>query len=121
DYAGNIFWQAAVFGLPLVVINLAGPSGAAVYGMVWQIAFAFYLVAIGMGKSMVAHNAAADRAAADRARRGMERKTLTLIVPAALVVAVASCPILWVFGEAYARDGPVVLFLLPLSPVPVGA
>ncbi|GAA0948573.1 hypothetical protein GCM10009559_48310 [Pseudonocardia zijingensis] len=118
DYAGNIFWQAAVFGLPLVVINLAGPDGAAVYGVVWQIAFAFYLVAIGMGKSMVAHNAAADRAAADRARRGMERKTLTLIVPAAVVVAAASYPILWVFGPDYARTGTFLLVLLALSAIP---
>lgn len=118
DYAGNIFWQAAVFGLPLVVINLAGPDGAAVYGVVWQIAFAFYLVAIGMGKSMVAHNAAADRAAADRARRGMERKALTLIVPAAAVAAVASYPILWVFGDTYAQTGTLLLILLALSAIP---
>jgi O-antigen/teichoic acid export membrane protein len=118
DYAGNIFWQAAVFGLPLVVINLAGPDGAAVYGVVWQIAFAFYLVAIGMGKSMVAHNAAADRAAADRARRGMERKVLTLIVPAAVVTALASYPILWVFGHTYAQDGTLLLVLLALSAIP---
>jgi len=118
DYAGNIFWQAAVFGLPLVVINLAGPDGAAVYNVIWQIAFAFYLVAIGMGKSLVAHNAAADRAAADRARRSMERKTLTLIVPATLATAVASYPILWVFGEAYARNGTVLLILLALSAIP---
>jgi O-antigen/teichoic acid export membrane protein len=118
DYAGNIFWQAAVFGLPLVVINLAGSDGAAVYGVVWQIAFAFYLVAIGMGKSMVAHNAAADRAAADRARRGMERKALTLIVPGALVTAAASYPILWVFGHTYAQTGTLLLILLALSAIP---
>ncbi len=118
DYAGNIFWQAAVFGLPLVVINLAGADGAAVYGVVWQIAFAFYLVAIGMGKSMVAHNAAADRAAADRARRGMERKALTLIVPGAVVTALASYPILWVFGGTYAQTGTLLLALLVLSAIP---
>lgn len=118
DYAGNIFWQAAVFGLPLVVINLAGPDGAAVYGVVWQIAFAFYLVAIGMGKSMVAHNAAAGRAGADRARRGMERKALTLIVPGALLTALASYPILWVFGGTYAQTGTLLLVLLVLSAIP---
>ena len=118
DYAGNIFWQAAVFGLPLVVINLAGPDGAGVYGVIWQIAFAFYMVAIGMGKSMVAHNAAAGRAGADRARRGMERKVLTLIVPAAAVTALASYPILLVFGGTYAQNGSLLLALLALSAIP---
>jgi O-antigen/teichoic acid export membrane protein len=117
DYAGNIFWQAAVFGLPLVVIALADPDGAAVYGVAWQIAFALYLVAIGMGKSMVTH-AAADPAAAARARRGMERKAMTLIAPGAVVAAVGSYPILWVFGSTYAETGTVLLVLLALSAIP---
>jgi O-antigen/teichoic acid export membrane protein len=117
DYAGNICWQAAVFGLPLVVISLAGADGAAVYGVVWQIAFALYLVVIGMGKSMVAH-AAADPTAAGRARRGMERKAMTLMIPGVAVVAVGSYPILSVFGSTYAQSGTVLLVLLALSAIP---
>jgi O-antigen/teichoic acid export membrane protein len=118
DYAGNIFWQAAVFGLPLVVIALADADGAAVYGVAWQIAFALYMVTIGMGKSMVTHTAAAHPAAAERARRGMERKVLTLIVPGAAVIAIASYPILWVFGGTYAQTGTILLVLLALSAIP---
>ena len=120
DYAGNLFWQAAVFGLPLVVIGLAGPDGAATYGVVWQIAFALYLVAIGMGKSMVAHTAAATdvAAAAERARRGMERKAQTLVVPGAVGAAVLSYPVLSLFGSTYAETGTLLLVLLALSAVP---
>jgi O-antigen/teichoic acid export membrane protein len=118
DYAGNICWQAAVFGLPLVVIFLAGADGAAVYGVVWQIAFALYLVVIGMGKSMVAHAAVGGAAAAGRARRGMERKAMTLMVPGVAVVAIGSYPILWVFGSTYAQTGTILLVLLALSAIP---
>ncbi|MHA6630808.1 lipopolysaccharide biosynthesis protein [Pseudonocardia sichuanensis] len=117
DYAGNIFWQAAVFGLPLVVIALAGAEGAATYGVIWQIGFGLYLVAIGMGKSMVTH-AAGDPTKAERARRGMERKALTLIVPAAVVIVVAAHPLLSLFGRAYAESGSVLLVLLALSAIP---
>lgn len=118
DYAGNVAWQAAVFGLPLIVIALAGPEGAAVYGVAWQVTYALYLVATGMGKSMVAHSAAGDDAAIARARRGMDRKAMTLVLPGATLVAIGSYYILWVFGSDYAESGAVVLAVLALSAIP---
>jgi O-antigen/teichoic acid export membrane protein len=118
DYAGNVAWQTAVFGLPLIVIALAGPEGAAVYGVAWQITYALYLVASAMGKSMVAHSAAGDSAAIERARRGMDRKAMTLVLPGAVAVAIGSYFILWVFGSRYADSGAIVLALLALSAIP---
>jgi O-antigen/teichoic acid export membrane protein len=118
DYAGNLAWQTAVFGIPLIVIALAGAEGAAVYGVAWQVTYALYLVATGMGKSMVAHSAAGDSDAIQRARRGMDRKAMTLVLPGSVVVAIGSYFILWVFGSAYAETGAVVLALLALSAIP---
>jgi O-antigen/teichoic acid export membrane protein len=118
DYAGNVAWQTAVFGLPLIVIAIAGPEGAAVYGVSWQITYALYLVASAMGKSMVAHSAAGDSAAIQRARRGMDRKAMTLVLPASVVVAIGSYFILSVFGSRYADGGAIVLALLALSAIP---
>ncbi len=118
DYAGNLAWQTAVFGLPLIVIAVAGPDAAAVYGVAWQITYALYLVASAMGKSMVAHSAAGDSAAIERARRGMDRKAMTLILPGAVAVAVGSYLILSVFGSRYAEGGAGVLALLALSAIP---
>ncbi|MGH3587859.1 MAG: lipopolysaccharide biosynthesis protein [Pseudonocardia sp.] len=118
DYAGNVAWQAAVFGIPLIVIALTDPDGAAVYGMAWQITYALYLVVTGMGKSMVAHAATGDSATIERARRGMDRKAMTLILPAAIVVALGAPLILSVFGRTYAETGTLVLALLALSAIP---
>jgi O-antigen/teichoic acid export membrane protein len=118
DYAGNVAWQTAVFGIPLIVIALAGPDGAAVYGVAWQVTYALYLVATGMGKSMVAHSAAGDSTAIQRARRGMDRKAMTLVLPGSIVVAIGSYFILLVFGSTYAETGAVVLALLALSAIP---
>ncbi|OZM84110.1 lipopolysaccharide biosynthesis protein [Pseudonocardia sp. MH-G8] len=118
DYAGNLAWQAAVFGLPLIVIALTDPGGAAVYGMAWQITYSLYLVASGMGKSMVVHSAAGDSAAIERARRGMDRKTITLVLPGAVVAALGSYLILSVFGSTYAENGALLLALLALSAIP---
>ncbi|TWF75349.1 O-antigen/teichoic acid export membrane protein [Pseudonocardia hierapolitana] len=118
DYAGNVAWQAAVFGLPLIVIALTDAGGAAVYGVAWQVTYALYLVASGMGKSMVAHSAGGDSAAIVHARRGMDRKAITLVLPGALVVAGGSYLILSVFGSRYAETGALLLALLALSAIP---
>jgi O-antigen/teichoic acid export membrane protein len=117
DYAGTVFLLAAVFGLPLVVFARLGAEAAAVYGVVWQIAYAFYLVVNGMGQSMVAH-VAADPQRLDAARRGMMTKALALLVPAVLVTAVVAHPLLSLFGSVYADDGALLLVLLALSAIP---
>lgn len=117
DYAGNVFWLAAVFGLQLVVLARLGAEAAATYGVVWQIAFALYLVANGMGQSLVAH-VAADPAGLEAARDGMVSKALTLLVPAVIVLAPCSYLLLSIFGTTYAATGAPLLVLLVVSSVP---
>ncbi len=118
DYAGAVFWQIALFGLPVLVLGRLGAEAAAVYGIVWTIAQALYTVSSSMGQSMVAHSSAADPSAVDAARRAMMRRAFTLVTPVAVVLAVASYRVLSVFGVQYAREGSLTLVLLALSAVP---
>lgn len=117
DYAGTVFSVAALFGLQLVVLARLGPEAAATYGVAWQIGNALYLVATGMGQSLVAH-VAADPSRLQAARDGMVTKALTLIVPVVIVVSPASYLVLSVFGSTYAETGSELLVLLLVSAVP---
>ncbi|MHA6632081.1 lipopolysaccharide biosynthesis protein [Pseudonocardia sichuanensis] len=117
DYAGSVFLQVAVFGLPLVVLTRLGAEAAAVYGITWQIAYAFYLVVDGMGQSLVAH-VAADPDQLETARRSMIGKAMLLLVPGVLVCAVVAYPVLSLFGPFYADEGGLLLVLLALSAIP---
>lgn len=117
DYGGGVFWLAATFGLPMIVIAVVGPAGAATYNITWTIAFALYLVSSGMGQSLVAH-AAADPSRADAARRAMEAKAAALLLPAVAVIAVGAKVILGAFGHGYAESGTAVLVLAALSALP---
>ncbi len=117
DYAGVVFLLAAVFGLPLVVLARLGAEAAAVYGVVWQIAYAFYLVVNGMGQSLVAH-AAAEPEKLEAARRAMVGKALLLLVPTVLLCAALAHPVLSLFGAHYADEGSLLLVLLALSAIP---
>jgi O-antigen/teichoic acid export membrane protein len=117
DYVGTVFLLAAVFGLPLVVLARLDAEAAAVYGITWQIAYAFYLVVNGMGQSLVAH-VAAEAENLEAARRSMESKALLLLVPAVLLCAVLAHPVLSLFGPHYAAEGSLLLVLLALSSIP---
>jgi O-antigen/teichoic acid export membrane protein len=117
DYAGTVFWMAAVFGLPVVVLARLGPDAAATYGIAWTIAFALYQVTHGLGQSLVAHLAARP-AALDAARRAVMRRALTLLLPAVVVIAAGAPLLLSVFGPHYAASGVGVLVLTALSAVP---
>jgi O-antigen/teichoic acid export membrane protein len=117
DYAGATLWQLAVNGLPALVLARLGAAEAAVYGIVWTITTALYLVPSGIGQSMVAHTAD-DPVRADAARRTMVRRSLVLVAPAAAVLAAGAYPALWLFGEHYAERGSWALALAALSAIP---
>jgi O-antigen/teichoic acid export membrane protein len=117
DYAGATLWQLAMNGIPALVLARLGAEDAAVYGIVWTIAISLYLIPSGMGQSMIAHTAA-DPGRADAARRAMVRRSMLLVVPAAVVLSVGAYPVLWLFGEHYAQRGAWALALAALSAIP---
>jgi aminoglycoside phosphotransferase (APT) family kinase protein len=117
DYAGAILWQCALFGLPFLVLSRLEAEDAAVYGIVWTISQALYAVSSGMSQSMVAHTAA-DPAGLEKARKATVRRSLRLVGPAALLVAVGAPLWLRVFGEQYADEGWLALALASLSAIP---
>jgi O-antigen/teichoic acid export membrane protein/aminoglycoside phosphotransferase (APT) family kinase protein len=117
DYAGALFQQAAMMGLPMLVLARLGPEAAADYNIVWQFGLALYLVPSGMGQSLVAHGAA-DPGRVENARRETVRRALLLVVPAAVALVVGGRLVLWVFGERYAEAGAVALALVAMSAVP---
>ncbi len=118
DYAGAVFWQSALFGLPVLVLARLGAADAAVYGIVWTIGQALYSVASSMGQSMVAHSSASDASAVEAARRATVRRALTLVAPVVVVLVAGAPLVLSIFGEHYAAGGSVTLMLLALSAVP---
>ncbi|GAA0927288.1 phosphotransferase [Pseudonocardia zijingensis] len=117
DYVGALFWQAAMMGLPVLVLGRLGAEAAAAYNMVWQFGLALYMVPSGMGQSMIAHSAA-DPAQVEKARRETVRRGLTLVTPVALVLALGAPLVLALFGPHYADTGTGALALVALSAIP---
>ncbi|MCW0215339.1 MAG: phosphotransferase [Pseudonocardia sp.] len=117
DYAGSVFQQAAFLGLPVLVLARLGAESSAAYGIVWQIGQTLFLVSSSMNQSMVAHTAS-DPGGIEKARRAMIRKSLTLIVPAAVVLVLGGRLLLSIFGEHYSSTGALTLALVALAAIP---
>lgn len=117
DYAGAIFWQAALTGMTVLVGTRIGGEAAGVWNIVWQFGLSLFLVASGMGQSMIAHNAT-DPGRVEAARRAMVTRSLTLVVPASVVLIIGSPWILSVFGPEYRETGVGTLILVALAAIP---
>ena len=117
DYVGALFWQAAMMGLPVLVLDRLGAQAAAAYSMVWQFGLALYMVPSAMGQSMIALNAA-DPGKVDEARRETVRRGLMLVTPVALVLALGAPLLLALFGPSYAASGAGALALIAFSAIP---
>lgn len=117
DYAGAIFWQAALTGMTVLVGARLGGEQAAVWNIVWQIGLSLFLVASGMGQSMIAHNAT-DPGRVDAAARAMVTRSLMLIVPVVAVLVVAAPWVLSIFGPQYRDAGAGTLVLVALAAIP---
>jgi O-antigen/teichoic acid export membrane protein len=117
DYAGAVFTQLSMTGLPVLVLAVLGAEAAAAYTVVWQFGLALYLVPSGLGQSLIAHGAA-EPGRVERARRETVRRGLMLVVPAAAVLAVGGQLILSLFGSHYAAEGAAPLALVALSAIP---
>jgi O-antigen/teichoic acid export membrane protein/aminoglycoside phosphotransferase (APT) family kinase protein len=117
DYLGSLSWLAATMLVPVLVLQVAGPTQNAYFYLCWQIAYALYYVSPNMGSSLIVE-VANDPSQLARYSRQVFVQTLRLVVPVVVVVCVGAPLVLRVFGPAYAQHGSLVLRLLALSAIP---
>jgi O-antigen/teichoic acid export membrane protein len=114
DHAGTVCWLVAVFGVPVIVLARLGPEQAAAYAVVWAVAWALYRVTAAVGRSVCR----VEPVRAEEARWAVVRRSLVVVAPAAVLLALAAPVVLSVFGDSYAGWGATALALAALSAVP---
>jgi O-antigen/teichoic acid export membrane protein len=117
DYVAYLILTATIGVLPLIVLGVLGPEANAYYFVTWSIAYALYLIASGMGVSMLAE-ASLDPSLLRAHCRRTVLETARLTVPAVAVVVVAAPHILGLLGAGYSRESVLLLRLLALSALP---
>jgi O-antigen/teichoic acid export membrane protein len=111
DYLATVFTQATLTVLPILVIAFLGARQAAYFAMPFAIAIAFDTFAYSACTSLVVESTLKpDRL---RALTGVfVHRVLTLLAPAAIILALAAPLVMLPFGRAYAQQGSGVLRLL---------
>jgi O-antigen/teichoic acid export membrane protein len=117
DYVGAMAGLAATMLVPVLVTEKAGPTATAHFYLAWTIAYSLYLLAPGMGSSLIVEAVLdPDRLVAYTKRAFVH--TARLLVPLVLVLELAAPYVLSLLGESYAAEGTTLVRLLVLSALP---
>ncbi|MHB1005747.1 MAG: lipopolysaccharide biosynthesis protein [Chloroflexota bacterium] len=117
DYAGSLAWLAATMLVPVLVTELAGPTATAHFYVAWAIAYSLYLVAPGMGSSLIVESVLDPNSLGAYSRRAF-LQTVRLVVPLVVMLVLAAPYVLSLLGGSYAAEGTTLVRLLALSAIP---
>jgi hypothetical protein len=117
DYVAMLAWTAAIAGMPVIALRVEGPSESAYVYLAWTIAYTLYLVSRNLGMSLTTEGAL-DPASLGAHARATLVSAVRIVVPLAIVLALASPIVLQVFGSEYSDSGSDLLRLLALSAIP---
>lgn len=117
DYFGSMLLEMCVRMLPLLVVSMLGKAAGAYFYQAWVVSTPLLLISSNMVSSFTVESAVDMSKMANYSRRIL-RQMAFMIVPAAAVVIVAAPQILGLFGEAYAREGVLLLCCLGLAAIP---
>jgi O-antigen/teichoic acid export membrane protein len=116
DYLGSLFSHASINLIPVVVAAHLVPTWYAYFSMAWILGAMLDLLAMNMAMSLTVEGAFDATRLAETCRSAL-RRTVMLVIPAAIVTAAAAPIGLQVFGHEYAK-GAVLLQLLAAAALP---
>jgi O-antigen/teichoic acid export membrane protein len=111
DYLAAVLTETTLTMLPLLVIGILGARESAYFAMPFTIAIAFDTLSYSACASLVVEGSL-EQESLRALTRIFVRRVLALLVPAAVLLAVAAPLVLLPFGHAYAQQGATVLRLL---------
>jgi O-antigen/teichoic acid export membrane protein len=117
DYTGALCVLAVTNLVPVAVAASIGPSVNAYFYVAWMVGGTLDLLAVNMATSLTVEGAFDEAKIAANCRAAL-RKTLFILVPAAVVVALGAPAGLRLFGPQYAAHGARILQLLAVATLP---
>ena len=119
NYIGNIFWTIPSLVLPIMVVNLLGPTENAYFYIGWAIAGIVFMIPTAISLSMLAEAAHDENKSVLELRRGLWLIFL-LLTPAIIILLFLGRFFLQFFGKAYAENALQLLWILTVAAIPLG-
>ena len=117
DYVAYLALSGTIGIMPLIVLGQLGAAQNAYYWVSWSIAYTLYLVSHSMGMALLTEGALDPAELRTHWRRTVV-ESARLVVPGAIVMALAAPLILGVMGGSYSDEAVTLLRLLALSAIP---
>ena len=117
DYVGQVFNQATSSFLPVLIIQLLGPQQSAYLLPAQTVFIAMNMLSVAITSSLVVEGSR-DPARAHLLARSILRRIAVIVLPAALLVALAAPLLLLLYGREYAENASLLLQLLMISMLP---
>jgi O-antigen/teichoic acid export membrane protein len=117
DYTGALCVLAVTFMVPVAVAARVGPSATAYFYAAWMVGATLDLLSVNMATSLTVEGAFDEETIAANCLAAL-RRTMLILVPAAVVVVLAAPVALGLFGPLYAAHGTQILRLLALATLP---
>jgi len=117
DYVGSLARTASTTLLPIIVLQLAGPSANAYFYLSLTIAYSLSLVTQNMGMSLITEGAR-DQTKLYEYSYKVFVQTARILVPTVAILVFGAPYILRLFGNSYADEGTTLLRLLCLAALP---
>ncbi len=117
NYVANFFIIAPALLVPVMVVNVLGPTEGAHFYVAWFIGYLPISFSTSLGTSLFAEGSHAPRALGALSRRAALSAVLIAVAAAVVLLALAD-QILLAFGSAYANEGATTLRIMALASLP---
>lgn len=117
NYGGTLFSLATTLLMPILVANALGTAQTAYFYVPWTIVIGLQLIALNMSISFTVEGALNTTQLGELCRRVLTQ-TMRMLIPVAVLLAIAAPYVLRVFGNQYADEGTALLRLLIAGAIP---
>lgn len=119
NYLAHLFTAAPAIMLPIIVINLLGPTQNAYFYIAWMVAGLLSAIPQGISHSLFAEGSHFE----DKLRENTMKSfkfTFLLLVPSIIILVLFGKWLLLAFGQSYSANALYLLWILAISSVPLG-
>ena len=118
NYVADALWNAPIYLLPIIVLNLLGSQYNAYFYISWAMATLLFAIPMAISTSLFAEGSYREDSLAGNVRKSL-KLTLMLLLPAVAVTLLVGDKLLLLFGREYAEYGAKLLWLLAVSALPL--
>lgn len=118
NYISNLLWNAPIFILPIIVVNLLGAEQNAYFYIAWAVGGILIAIPRATSLSLFAEGSYDEEQLAFNLRRSI-KIILVLLILAIVVLLLIGDKLLLLFGQAYSQNGTKLLWLVAISALPI--